>query len=75
MNGTSLLDKKLTERKKLARKIIKESRGRVEFSFEEQGNTAKDIHDALNKVMEERCVAFDILQNAVADDALTAEKA
>ncbi|KZV99983.1 DNA ligase 4 [Exidia glandulosa HHB12029] len=54
VNGTSLIDKKLSARKQVAHSIIKEIRGRVEFSYEQSGSTAKEIRDALEKVMEDR---------------------
>ena len=54
LNGQSFLEKKLSARKELIRRIIRPLTGRVELPFETEGTNIKDITTALQKVVEER---------------------
>ncbi|KAJ8095206.1 DNA ligase (ATP) [Marasmius tenuissimus] len=54
LNGTSLLDRTTTFRKKNLRHCLTEIKGRVEFVQEYKGKTAKDVRAKMEEIMEAR---------------------
>ncbi|KIJ55330.1 hypothetical protein M422DRAFT_57814 [Sphaerobolus stellatus SS14] len=54
LNGISLIDKKLTTRKKNMKAYVSEAPGRLEYVTEYEGKTAKDVRMKMDEVMENR---------------------
>ncbi|KAF5351528.1 hypothetical protein D9758_007230 [Tetrapyrgos nigripes] len=54
LNGMSLINKTVSFRKKNMRSCVQEIKGRVEFTIELRGRTAKDIREKMDEIMENR---------------------
>jgi len=54
LNGISLVDKKLTTRKKNMRAYVSEVPGRLEYITEFEGRTAKDVRMRMDQIIENR---------------------
>lgn len=54
LNGTCLLDRSVAFRKRNMREYVKEIRGRIEFTTEFKGNSAKDVRQRMDQVMADR---------------------
>jgi DNA ligase-4 len=54
LNGISLLQKSVKFRKRNMRACIREIAGRIEFTVEFEGITAKDVRDRMDEVMTTR---------------------
>ncbi|KIY67314.1 DNA ligase 4 [Cylindrobasidium torrendii FP15055 ss-10] len=54
LNGSSLIDRSTSFRKKNMRHCLKEIPGRIEFTIEYKGRTAEDIRAKMDEIMENR---------------------
>ncbi|KAF8518045.1 DNA ligase 4 [Hysterangium stoloniferum] len=54
LNGMSLIDKKLTTRKKNMRAYVSETQGRLEYVREYEGKTAKEVRTRMDQIIEDR---------------------
>ncbi|KAJ7077844.1 DNA ligase IV [Mycena belliarum] len=54
LNGQSLIERSTSTRKKNMRACLKEIKGRIEFTVEYRGKTAKDVRTRMDEVMEAR---------------------
>ncbi|KAF9525150.1 DNA ligase 4 [Crepidotus variabilis] len=54
LNGQSLIHRSTSFRKKNLRQCLKEVQGRIEFTVDYQGKTAKDIRERMDDVMAQR---------------------
>ncbi|GJJ11285.1 DNA ligase (ATP) [Clathrus columnatus] len=54
LNGVSLIDKKLSTRKKNMRAYVSEIPGRLEYVEELEGKTAKDVRTSMDRIIENR---------------------
>lgn len=54
LNGMSLIDKKLSARKKNMRAYVSQVPGRMEYVEEFEGKTAKDVRTHMNGIIENR---------------------
>ncbi|KII87420.1 hypothetical protein PLICRDRAFT_55380 [Plicaturopsis crispa FD-325 SS-3] len=54
LNGRSLLNKSTKVRKNNMRRCVREIKGRIEFTIEFEGRTAKDVRERMDDVMAER---------------------